>query len=77
LRKCLEKPFTEIEQELWLLAEGVHNACSRLDGVFKIYRIGTLEKGIHAVSNVRLGYPNGDVISLIRESGSGKSTIAR
>ncbi len=51
----------------------------KLDGlVSKIYRKNLREKGIHAVSNVRLGLSkNGDVISLIRESGSGKSTIAR
>lgn len=50
----------------------------KLDGVSKIYRIGTFGgKELHAVSNVSLDIQNGDVISLIGESGSGKSTIGK
>jgi peptide/nickel transport system ATP-binding protein len=50
----------------------------RLDGVSKVYRIGTFGgKELHAVTGVRFDVQDGDVVSLIGESGSGKTTIGR
>ena len=50
----------------------------RLDGVSKTYRVGTFGgKQLHAVSNVSLEMGDGQVVSLIGESGSGKSTIGK
>ena len=50
----------------------------RLDNVSKVYRIGTFGgKELHAVSDVSFDIGDGEVISLIGESGSGKSTIGK
>ncbi len=50
----------------------------KLDGVSKVYRVGTFGgKELHAVSNVSFEVPEGEVVSLIGESGSGKTTIGR
>jgi peptide/nickel transport system ATP-binding protein len=50
----------------------------RLDGVSKVYRVGTFGgKELHAVSEVSFDVQDGEVVSLIGESGSGKSTIGR
>lgn len=50
----------------------------KLDGVTKVYRIGTFgSKELQAVSNVSFDIQDGEVTSLIGESGSGKSTIGR
>ena len=49
-----------------------------LDGVSKVYRIGTFGgKELCAVSNVSFEIKEGEVVSLIGESGSGKSTIGK
>ncbi len=50
----------------------------KLDQVSKIYKIGAFgSKDLHAVSNVSLEVQDGQIVSLIGESGSGKSTIGR
>jgi len=50
----------------------------KLEAVSKIYRIGTFGgKELHAVSNVSFEVEDGEVVSLIGESGSGKSTIGK
>src|SRR5215207_286671 len=50
----------------------------RLEGVSKAYRVGTFGgRELVAVSDVSLEVRPGQVISLIGESGSGKSTIGR
>jgi len=50
----------------------------RLDGVSKAYRVGTFGgKQLRAVSDVSLEMRDGEVVSLIGESGSGKSTIGK
>ncbi len=50
----------------------------KLDGVSKVYRVGTFGgKALHAVRDVSLEVKAGQVVSLIGESGSGKSTIGR
>lgn len=50
----------------------------KLDNVSKIYRVGTFGgKELHAVSNVSFTIKEGEVVSLIGESGSGKSTIGK
>jgi ABC-type oligopeptide transport system ATPase subunit len=50
----------------------------RLEGVSKTYRVGTFGgRELVAVSDVNLEVRPGQVISLIGESGSGKSTIGR
>jgi ABC-type oligopeptide transport system ATPase subunit len=50
----------------------------QLDGVSKTYRIGAFgRKELQAVSDVSFELRPGEVVSLIGESGSGKSTIGR
>lgn len=50
----------------------------RLDGVSKVYKIGTFAgKELHAVSDVSFDIEDGQVVSVIGESGSGKSTIGK
>ena len=50
----------------------------RLDSVSKIYRIGTFGgKSLQAVRDVSFDLRPGEIVSLIGESGSGKSTIGR
>jgi peptide/nickel transport system ATP-binding protein len=49
-----------------------------LNNVSKVYKIGTFGgKHLHAVSDVSFSIPDGEVVSLIGESGSGKSTIGK
>ena len=50
----------------------------KLDDVSKVYKIGTFGgKELHAVSDVSFDIKDGEVVSLIGESGSGKSTIGK
>jgi len=50
----------------------------KLDRVSKVYRVGTFGgKELHAVTDVSFDVGKGEVVSLIGESGSGKSTIGR
>jgi peptide/nickel transport system ATP-binding protein len=50
----------------------------KLDGVSKVYRVGTFGgKELRAVNDVSFDIEDGEVISLIGESGSGKSTIGK
>lgn len=50
----------------------------KLEDVSKTYRIGMFGgKELHAVKNVSFEIQDGEVVSLIGESGSGKSTIGR
>jgi peptide/nickel transport system ATP-binding protein len=50
----------------------------KLDDISKVYRVGTFGgKELHAVNNVSFEIGNGEVVSLIGESGSGKSTIGK
>jgi peptide/nickel transport system ATP-binding protein len=50
----------------------------KLDGVSKVYRVGTFGgQELHAVSDVSFHVEDGEVVSLIGESGSGKTTIGR
>lgn len=50
----------------------------KLDDVSKVYRVGTFGgKELRAVSNVTFEIGEGEVVSLIGESGSGKSTIGK
>ena len=49
-----------------------------LDGVSKVYKVGTFgAKRLRAVNDVSFQVATGEVVSLIGESGSGKSTIGR
>jgi peptide/nickel transport system ATP-binding protein len=50
----------------------------KLDNISKVYHVGTFGgKELHAVSNVSFNVKDGEVVSLIGESGSGKSTIGK
>ncbi len=50
----------------------------KLDGVSKVYKVGTFGgKELRAVSNVSFDVKDGEVVSLIGESGSGKTTIGK
>jgi len=50
----------------------------KLDKVSKIYKVGTFgSKELHAVNEVSFDIKDGEVTSLIGESGSGKSTIGK
>jgi peptide/nickel transport system ATP-binding protein len=50
----------------------------RLDNISKVYHIGTFGgKELRAVSDVTFDVKDGEVVSLIGESGSGKSTIGK
>jgi len=50
----------------------------RLNNVSKIYKVGTFGgKELHAVTDVNITIDKGEVVSLIGESGSGKSTIGK
>lgn len=50
----------------------------KLNRISKVYRTGTFGgKELHAVSDVSFDVKDGEVVSLIGESGSGKSTIGK
>ncbi|MCE5207144.1 MAG: ABC transporter ATP-binding protein [Chloroflexi bacterium] len=50
----------------------------KLDKISKVYRVGTFGgKALHAVNEVSFDIQDGEVVSLIGESGSGKSTIGK
>jgi peptide/nickel transport system ATP-binding protein len=50
----------------------------RLDGVSKVYKVGTFGgKELRAVRDVTFDVKDGEVVSLIGESGSGKTTIGK
>ncbi len=50
----------------------------KLDRISKIYRVGTFGgRELHAVRDVSFTIGDGEIISLIGESGSGKSTIGK
>lgn len=50
----------------------------KLDNLSKVYKVGTFGgKELHAVSNVNFEIQDKEIVSLIGESGSGKSTIGK
>jgi peptide/nickel transport system ATP-binding protein len=50
----------------------------KFDHVSKVYKVGTFGgKELHAVNDVSFDVPDGEVVALIGESGSGKSTIGK
>ena len=50
----------------------------KLDEISKVYKVGTFGgKELHAVIDVSFDIKDGEVVSLIGESGSGKSTIGK
>ena len=50
----------------------------QLDGISKVYKVGTFGgKKLYAVTDVSFDVKDGEVVSLIGESGSGKSTIGK
>jgi peptide/nickel transport system ATP-binding protein len=50
----------------------------KLDQLSKVYNVGTFGgKELHAVSDISFDVGDGEVVSLIGESGSGKSTIGK
>lgn len=50
----------------------------KLDSISKVYKVGTFGgQELHAVTDVSFEVEEGEVVSLIGESGSGKSTIGR
>ncbi len=50
----------------------------KLQGISKTYKVGTFGgKALHAVCDVDLDVGSGEVVSLIGESGSGKTTIGK
>jgi peptide/nickel transport system ATP-binding protein len=50
----------------------------KLNGISKVYRVGTFGgKELHAVNNVSFDIGEKEIVSLIGESGSGKSTIGK
>jgi len=50
----------------------------KLDNISKVYKVGTFGgKELRAVSNVSFNVKDGEVVSLIGESGSGKTTIGK
>jgi peptide/nickel transport system ATP-binding protein len=50
----------------------------KLDNISKVYKVGTFGgQELHAVSDVSFDIKDGEVVSLIGESGSGKSTIGK
>jgi ABC-type oligopeptide transport system ATPase subunit len=54
------------------------SALLELESVCKTYKVGAFgAQRLHAVRNVEFGVGAGEVVSLIGESGSGKSTIGR
>jgi peptide/nickel transport system ATP-binding protein len=57
---------------------GVVDVMLRLEDVSKVYKVGTFGgKSLRAVNGVSFDVAAGEVVSLIGESGSGKSTIGR
>jgi len=50
----------------------------KLDNISKVYRVGTFGgEHLHAVNDVSFDIEDGEVVALIGESGSGKSTIGK
>ena len=77
--KCLEEPpFIEVDQGHYVACWKEVGRMLKLDHVSKVYKVGTFGgKELHAVSDVSFDVTDGEVVSLIGESGSGKSTIGK